>query len=187
MLVNHDREKLINVILYFASHTKHLGKIKLFKLLYLLDFEHFRETGRSVTGLNYHAWEFGPVPVNLMQEWENPAPDLRHAITIEPEKIIDYMRETVVPLGQFDDSHFSKRELRIMASLADQYCDERSISMVDITHVENGAWSKIWNDGRGNYHPIPYELAISEDDPKRESVIEIAREYEAITSTADYS
>ena len=65
MLVSHEREKMINAIIYFANHTRHLGKIKLFKLLYLLDFEHFRQTGRSVTGLDYRAWKFGPVPVAL--------------------------------------------------------------------------------------------------------------------------
>lgn len=60
MLITHEREKLINAIIFFANHTKHLGKIKLFKLLYLLDFEHFRQTGQNVTGLDYRAWKFGP-------------------------------------------------------------------------------------------------------------------------------
>ena len=48
MLVSHERGKMINAIIYFADHTRHLGKIELFKLLYLLDFEHFSQTGRSV-------------------------------------------------------------------------------------------------------------------------------------------
>jgi hypothetical protein len=54
-LRNRDREKLIQAILYFALNTQHLGKTKLFKLLYLLDFDHFRHTGRSVTGMEYRA------------------------------------------------------------------------------------------------------------------------------------
>ena len=72
MLLSHEREKLINAIIYFAKYTQYLGKIKLFKLLYLLDFEHFRMTGRSVTGLGYHAWKYGPVPIALDQEWDDP-------------------------------------------------------------------------------------------------------------------
>jgi hypothetical protein len=55
MLITYERNKLINAIVYFAQNTQHLGKTKLFKLLYLLDFEHFRQTGRSVTGLDYYA------------------------------------------------------------------------------------------------------------------------------------
>jgi Antitoxin SocA-like, Panacea domain len=67
MLISRNREKLINVVVYFASNTRHCGKVKLFKLLYLLDFTHFRETGRSVTGLDYRAWKMGPVPLELMK------------------------------------------------------------------------------------------------------------------------
>jgi uncharacterized phage-associated protein len=85
LLITHEREKLINAIIFFANNTKHLGKIKLFKLLYLLDFEHFRQTGRSVTGLDYRAWKFGPVPIDLYQEWDEPEQDLADAISIQPE------------------------------------------------------------------------------------------------------
>ena len=82
MLISREREKLINAILYFASNTQHCGKVKLFKLLYLLDFAHFRETGRSVTGLDYRAWKMGPVPFILLQEWDDPEDDLAQAIDI---------------------------------------------------------------------------------------------------------
>ena len=43
MLINHEREKLINAIIYFAKNTRFLGKTKLCKLLYFLDFEHLLE------------------------------------------------------------------------------------------------------------------------------------------------
>lgn len=121
MLITHEREKLINAIIFFANHTKHLGKIKLFKLLYLLDFEHFRQTGQNVTGLTYSAWKYGPVPVTLAQEWDELESDLAAAIAIRPEQVIDYERQAVVPLAEFDDSHFSKRELRIMDELVDRH------------------------------------------------------------------
>jgi len=62
LLKNHNNERLVQAIVYFAHHTRSLGKVKLFKLLYLLDFEHFRQTGRSVTGQEYRAWKMGPVP-----------------------------------------------------------------------------------------------------------------------------
>lgn len=52
MLTNHERQKLVEAVLYFATNVKKLGKVKLFKLLYFLDFEHFRDTGRSVTGMD---------------------------------------------------------------------------------------------------------------------------------------
>ena len=80
MISTHHREKLIHAIVFFAKKTRHCGKTKLFKLLYLLDFDHFRETGRSVTGLKYYAGEMGPVPVALAEEWDEFEPDLKVAI-----------------------------------------------------------------------------------------------------------
>ncbi|CAN2525464.1 Panacea domain-containing protein [Burkholderia pseudomallei] len=68
MLTNHERQKLVEAVLYFATNVKKLGKVKLFKLLYFLDFEHFRDTGRSVTGMDYVAWKMGPVPEVLYSE-----------------------------------------------------------------------------------------------------------------------
>ena len=55
MLVNHNREKLINTAIYFADQTRHCGKIKLIKLLYLLDFEHYRQTA-----IRHRPWNTAP-------------------------------------------------------------------------------------------------------------------------------
>jgi uncharacterized phage-associated protein len=176
MLKPHEREKLINAVLYFASKTAHCGKIKLIKLLYLLDFEHFRQTGRSVTGLDYSAWKLGPVPTSFFEEWEQWQPDFAAAIEIQPEKIIDYDLLKVVPKVDFDDSHFTPRELRLMKQLAERFCDERSRPLVNITHTELGPWSKIWDSGRGFNNRIPYALAIPDDDINAEAVRERANE-----------
>lgn len=183
MLITHEREKLINAIVYFAINTKYLGKIKLFKLLYLLDFEHFRQTGRSVTGLTYSAWKYGPVPAALAQEWDELEPDLAAAVAIRPQQVIDYERQTVIPMAEFDDSHFSRRELRIMAELANSYGEEYSPKMIDVTHAENGAWAKVWNDGKGFNQRISYDLAIADDEPHRDAILEAAEAYQAIVSS----
>jgi uncharacterized phage-associated protein len=180
MLISPERQKLINAVVFFAEHTQFCGKVKLFKLLYLLDFAHFRETGRSVTGLDYRAWKMGPVPLELMQEWDQLEPDLAAAIDIQPEKVIDFIRERVVPKARFDDGQFTKRELRLMHELAAKYRDEMTKPLVSFTHAERGPWDKIWDDGRGNNERIPYSLAIADDDPNREAILQAAREYEAI-------
>ncbi|AEM49036.1 hypothetical protein Acife_2962 [Acidithiobacillus ferrivorans SS3] len=173
-----QRQKLINAIIYFAQNTAQCGKIKLFKLLYLMDFQHFQETGKTITGLEYQAWKFGPVPVKVMEEWESPDPDLSNAIHIEVEPVYDYDRQSVkVNEGVgFDDSEFTPRQLRIMQSLSEQYRDTFSPKMIDVTHAQNGAWDKVWQRGEGAFKPIPYELAIPEGDPHRDDLLEIHAE-----------
>lgn len=182
MLISRDREKLVNAIVFFSRNTKHCGKTKLFKLLYLLDFHHFRETGRGVTGLEYRAWKNGPVPFALVQEWDDLEPDLAKAVDIVPERVIDYDRQRVVPKIEFDDSHFTKRELRLMQELAKRHHDEKTRPLIGLTHQELGPWDKIWDGGRGNNERIPYALAVPDDDPNREAVLEAAREFDAIAA-----
>jgi len=184
VIISRNREKLINAIVYFASNTRHCGKIKLIKLLYLLDFTHFRATGVSVTGLEYHAWKLGPVPIDVYQEWDAPGDDLAAAIEIVPEKAIDYVRESVMPRREFDATHFTRRELALVQELAARFCDELTRPLINFTHAELGPWHKIWDSGRGRNERIPYALAVGDTDPNREAVLEIAREHEGIAAAA---
>jgi uncharacterized phage-associated protein len=178
VLTRSERERLLQAVVFFASHVQACGKIKLFKLLFLFDFEHFQQTGKSATGLDYQAWKFGPVPVELMAEWEELGPDLAQLIHIEQERVIDFDRHAVkVNDGvRFDPTPFSPRQLRILGELADKYRETYSPKMIDVTHAQNGAWDRVWHDGEGAFRLIPYELAIGDTAPHAETVRELARE-----------
>lgn len=184
MLISREREKLINAIVFFAENTRYCGKIKLFKLLYLLDFEHFRQTGLSVTGLEYRAWQYGPVPAAVAQEWDAPQADFQQAIRIEPEPVFDYTRQAAKANVPFNDRYFTRRELQILGALAEKYRDDYAMPMVNVTHVENGAWAKVWADGRGMDQPIEYALALREDEPNRAGILETAAEYASIAAAS---
>lgn len=173
-----NRDRLVNAIVYFAKRTEACGKIKLFKLLYMLDFEHFRETGKSVTGLEYEAWKYGPIPVELAREWNALKTDIASVVEIIPEPQYDYTRSTVKARDgiEFDDDSFTPRQLRILNSIADQYLAEKSQKMIDHTHVQNGAWDRIWANGAGDHQPIPYDLALPDEAPNRSLVLESASE-----------
>ena len=172
--------------MYFASNTRNCGKVKLFKLLYLLDFTHFRETGRSVTGLEYRAWKIGPVPLELMQEWDELEADMASAVSIVPETVSDFIRERVVPKVAFDDSVFTRRELRLMHELSAHFADELTKPLIGFTHEERGPWDEIWDGGRGNNERIPYTLAVQDSDPSRDAILESAREYDGILAAAPH-
>jgi hypothetical protein len=89
----------------------------------------------------------------------------------------------VVPKRSFDDSLFTKRELRLMQALAEKYRDEMTKPLVGLTHTERGPWDKIWDAGRGNNARIPYSLAVDDNDPNRDAILEAAREYENVVAT----
>ena len=102
MIITNHREKLIKAIIYFSKNTKYYGKTKLLKLLYFLDFSEFRETGISVTGFDYVAWEKGPVPKELFEELSgNMRPDLKNAINIV--QLENFQK--ITPKQKFDDKY----------------------------------------------------------------------------------
>lgn len=169
-------DRLINTIIFFAQNTKACGKIKLFKLLYLLDFEHFKQTGKSVTGYDYQAWQFGPVPTKLMGQWGDFSPEYLEYFNIKLEKVIDFTRQTVVPHEgvEFNEDEFTPREIRLMTNLAEKYKDVLSEKMIDVTHQQNGAWDKVWNDGEGIYQAIPYDLGIEDNYEDKKAILAIS-------------
>lgn len=180
MLITHDRERLINAIIYFAKNTKYCGITKLMKLLFLLDFEHFKLTGRSVTGQSYYAYPMGPVPGEIHSELSNDfGDDLANALSVKAEPVGNFTRYTVIPKLDFDESFFSKRELRLLESTAAQFRERTAKEMVDVTHAENGVWDRIYAEGEGKFQHIPYELSLVEAEMP-DLILEKSKEFSAI-------
>ena len=160
MLIMHHREKLINAIVYFATRTKYCGKTKLLKLLYFLDFKHFKQTGKSVTGLDYFAWQMGPVPKELFEELSgNLKLDMKMAIHDLPK---EEGFQPIRPKKKFDDQYFSPKELKIMEDVAFIFQDAKADAMVESTHLKNEPWEKTLKQC-GEYKKIDYLLSLDSD------------------------
>jgi uncharacterized phage-associated protein len=179
-LKNSYREKLLHAILYFSTHVKNPSKVKIFKLLYFLDFEHFKETGRSVTNLDYYAYDFGPVPKELYQEvGDNKPPiDFSPFLTIVPFKSEESGKEG----GMFKAkqkpnlSVFSPREQNILERLTEIFRDVDARLISDISHFKNHPWDKTIKE-KGKFAKIDYVLAIdSESKVSLEDAVESMKE-----------
>ncbi len=160
MIVTHHREKLINAIIYFAAHTKYCGKTKLLKLLYFMDFSHFKQTGKSVTGLDYFAWQMGPVPKGLFEELSGHMKlDMSESIhELEPGEAFQQIR----PKKRFDSQYFSKKETKLLEDLAFIFEDAKADTMVESTHLKNEPWDRTLKE-KGEFKKIDYMLAIDSD------------------------
>ena len=160
MLIMHHREKLINAIVYFATRTKYCGKTKLLKLLYFLDFKHFKQTGKSVTSLDYFAWQMGPVPKELFEELSsNLKLDMKMAIHDLPK---EEGSQPIRPKKKFDDQYFSPKELKIMEDVAFIFQDTKADAMVESAHLKNEPWKKTLKQC-GKYKKIDYLLSLDND------------------------
>jgi uncharacterized phage-associated protein len=160
MIITHHREKLINAIIYFAKNTKYCGKTKLMKLLYFLDFTHFKQTGKSVTGQDYFAWNMGPVPKDLFEELSgNMKPDMRAAIKELPA---DKEFQQINPKKQFNADYFSKKEMKLLENIAFIFKDAKADLMIESTHLKNEPWDKTLKE-KGEFQKIDYMLAVDSD------------------------
>ena len=61
------KDKLKNLIHFFVSEIKDIPKVKLAKLLYYTDFEHYAEHNKSITKSEYVRLDFGPCPDNFQE------------------------------------------------------------------------------------------------------------------------
>lgn len=163
IFISHHREKLLHAIVYFVRNTSHCGTVKLLKLLNLLDFEHYRQIGRSVTGLEYHAMPRGPVPRALHEEIKADFAETDAPFSVETKhapKTGWVKKREFVALRECDTDYFSERELAIMEELVKKFGECRSQKLVDFSHHQSMPWRKIYRGSKGKGEVIPYRLAL---------------------------
>jgi uncharacterized phage-associated protein len=185
------REKLVQAIVFFVKNTKECKKLKLFKLLFLFDFQIFRETGKSATGLNYFAWKRGPVPEALYEELKSPRADMTAAVAFkgprlsEPDPDFKDRGLSITARVPFDESFFTKRELRALSHLAEIYMDASAEEMTEVTHLPSQPWHRVFEVEKRPNAPIPYTLALDSKEgsitkEQAELIEEEAREAAAL-------
>jgi uncharacterized phage-associated protein len=168
MEVSRQREKLLNSIIYFTNNTQHCYMLKLMKLLYYLDFWHFKETGRSVTGHAYKTWKRGPVPTKVWGElkYQRDSEDIKEYLFIDDEEFdeVEGKKKTVIkPKKEFNEKIFTKRELNLLKKAADIFYEATADQMKDSTHLRNAPWYKTMKS-KGDNQIIDYMLAL-DDEP----------------------
>jgi len=149
-----DRIKTEQVIAFFAERLQPF-KTKLNKLLFYIDFAHFRNIGQSITGLRYNAIQFGPVPHNYDILFGTLADidiiDIEYAMTPdgEVEKILPS------PKNQFDASLFSSTELEVMEYIANKFKETSASDIAKISHLEPA-----WKENIDGKRIIPFTYAF---------------------------
>ena len=178
-MIDDSREKLINMMIFFLKKTKYCGKTKLFKLLSFADFSHFKQTGKSISGLEYFAWDMGPVPEQLFEEFKNPPKDLSECFHIPTKEEFEQDQEegkkfsSIKCRKNFDEDCFTERELSILEKMALIYKETNSKDMIEVSHLKNQPWHTTYYE-IGRSEKIDYFLAL--DDSKESLPKDIAQE-----------
>lgn len=158
--------KLKAMARYFATNTDPnlLGKKKLMKLFYFVDFGHIKKYASPITYDNYVHLEHGPIPskiLNLVNAVENDTENsiLGDALLIEIKDGSDMKRIVVSQkFTEKDKDYFTATELKIMEEVCKKFRDSNGRNIEDASHKES-AWlmTKELDD-------IPYTLAVNDPD-----------------------
>jgi len=170
MLDLQHKQKLIEAITFFVKNTRNCGLTKLFKLLYWLDYHHFRETGEMVTGLTYNAYERGPVPDTLFRELKSGDGDIASKFRVVGNSTIDSAPlrtiddddltfgskaghgvinkpTAIVPIDPYKHRFLSRREQRIADRIAEIFKDVNAKDISEISHGRFGPWQQALKTG----------------------------------------
>jgi hypothetical protein len=153
-----ERKKLIEAVVFFTQNTRWCGSVKLFKLLFFLDMLNFRETGRSVTGLQYTALPMGPVPTSLLEEFRALKPDLAEKIAVlhppKDESEGASKLTKISPKEKWTNKYLTVRETRIAEDLAEIFLEATSEDMSNISHAKGGPWERAKDRSPGKWKGI---------------------------------
>lgn len=148
-------EKLVNMILFFASEINRLFKTKLMKLLFYSDFVNFRDNTLSITGLKYIKNYYGPTPIKhellLGELFEKYITYKIEYVKTSKDNVEEY--EFIKSLEKPTMGIFSQEEINSMNEVLNAFKHLTSEEITQFSHKEE-AWTK-----SKNKEIISYEYA----------------------------
>lgn len=158
--------KLKAILLYFCENTdsRFLGKVKLMKLFYFLDFIHVKKYGVPVTWDQYVNLEHGPIPTTIKNIVDSATDDvdnsiLSDTISIERPAGTDMRRIKATRLLSVEErSLFSAQELDTLQKVCARFGGRNTKYIEDASHKE-APWAKT-----KLLQKIPYILAVDDAD-----------------------
>lgn len=161
-----SQTKLKAIIRYFGTYTnpKKLGKKKLMKLFYFLDFGHVKRFGFPITYDQYAKWNYGPVPqtiMNMVYEVQDGESSAALADTISVEIGKTHLIKVKNSFVEEDEKIFSKNELQLLKDICERFKDSDGGQVEELAKGESPykKTSMLFGD-------INYELAAEDKDCK---------------------
>lgn len=179
-----NNEKITNLIVYLSSKIEDLYITKLLKLIYLIDENAVKETGTSISDLEYKVWQHGPVNIDLYNSLSFSTPDINFENKID---VYDDGRGKIIKsISKFDNSEFSEYEIDLIDRIIHYYGHLSSSQLVDLLHAEGTLWYKIveekglksfFQNEENNTSPFNIDFFdLVKDSPVKSSVYQSAKE-----------
>jgi len=158
--------KLKAVLLYFCENTelKYLGKVKLMKLFYYLDFGHVKKFATPVTFDRYVKLDHGPIPStikNMVDDLENDPDASILADVIYIKLAVGQTIHRISAKRRMTDADkklFSVNELNVLEEVCARFGNKNTKFIEEASHKE-AAWNSV-----AILQETPYTLAVKDGD-----------------------
>ena len=179
-----NKDKYIHSILFFLEriNNKYLGKTKLMKLLYFLDFGFYENNEVSITNDKYVWYPHGPYPSRadiILKYMEN-----RELIERSMVRFGNKKQERYLPVEKFSASFFSAEELKSLERIAAYYEDYSTQEIEDEAHRDIPWLLSKPEEGKKTGGYIDYKLALyrhnvlpSDEDEKETEILSKSRKF----------
>lgn len=145
-------KKLDNLVLYLSSETKFNCLKKIAKLLYFVDFTNYEAASKSLTGLKYQKYNYGPIPYGYYALLENM--EKRGLIELKRQRLAGSTPVYVIPKKKPNLETLSKGERNIIIATAEKFKNSTAGELEQIAKEEPPYIM-------ANYQEeIPYHLAF---------------------------
>ena len=145
-----NQNKIGNLIAMLAMKIPNLYSTKVLKMLYLIDETSVKETGLTVTDLNYKVWIKGPVPVPVYFDLLHEDSILKEYFDTKRVCITNNKKAAIQITPKenttIDDSEFSEYELELIERIVNEFGDWSTTKLIKHLHKEGSAWKKVVDD-----------------------------------------
>lgn len=172
---NLNSKKILEVVLWLANEKPGITFHTAVKVLFFADIEHLNKYGRPITGDNWCALQYGPVPsytYDLLKE----RPDIVEAIQEDSMPFCIEKNGTkpcIYAKRKAETEYLSDTDIEELKCSLEKYGNLSFEKLTDISH-KHRAWKEAWASRINDSGPIKYELMI-EDDEMRKYVTELCR------------
>ena len=142
-----DSKRTASAIAYFASKKlPDLTKYKICKLLFFADKLHLVRYGRSITGDDYFALDWGPIPSTTLDALndQHPFAVWLDALLIRKHGGGKYPTYLLRSDATVDMRYLSKSDRKVLAKIARDYGQKSFDDLFDLTHA-TPAYKRAWD------------------------------------------
>lgn len=145
-----NKEKIINMILYLANGC--IQKTKLLKEMFYADFIYYKNTGSSITGLEYAKINFGPVPDDYEKIINECTKNNKIEYNINFKNEFEY--HNIKSIEKPDKNVFSEEEIKTIEFIKEYFKNFTSTDIVNFSHQEQAFKETDF------FKPISYDYAF---------------------------